>query len=65
MQFYPDAAETLRARLRIVKRLEQYPNRVVCPVSGCSWSCPCRDLDDAEHVLLDHVHAQHHEPDAA
>lgn len=59
MQLVPDPVETLRSRFRIVKRLELFRHRVFCPITGCLWSCPVADMDDAEDVLDGHVLAVH------
>jgi len=58
----PDLA--VPPKWRIVERLELYPNRVHCSRLGCRWSCPCRDITDAEDVLSDHLTQAHPRSDA-
>ena len=58
--FTPDHA-VVKPQMRIVKRLELYPHRVHCSDPGCLWSCPCRDIADAEEVLAQHLTQQHGE----
>ena len=57
----PDPSTPLRPKLRLVSRREVMSHRVHCAVPECSWSCPCRDVADAEDVLAMHLTQQHGE----
>jgi hypothetical protein len=55
----PDLAVPVHPKMRLVERLELFVHRVHCAFPECRWSCPVRDLADADEVLTDHITQAH------